>query len=175
MCPWRASVGAVLPQLRRSCDTLQRSRGLFYFGLTNCGVERRCRDTQARASQNPRLHLRCMSIETERLPHARRSCRARPAQHHVHDRRTGERVRPDDARHPLPFSQFMDHLAGGAQVHRLKSGPSRRGARLGRGEVPQGYWLFRFTACSNGPMMSSGSGKTIVEFLSAAMTVSVSR
>jgi hypothetical protein len=31
------------------------------------------------------------------------------------------------------------------------------------------------SASSRGPTMSSGSGKTIVEFLSAAMTVSVSR
>ena len=32
-----------------------------------------------------------------------------------------------------------------------------------------------FAASSNGPTMSSGSGNTMVEFLSAAMTVSVSR
>ncbi|GEM_PF-4009093 len=37
------------------------------------------------------------------------------------------------------------------------------------------YPFFAFSACSSGPMMSSGSGNTMVEFLSAAITVSVSR
>jgi hypothetical protein len=34
---------------------------------------------------------------------------------------------------------------------------------------------FRSSAFSSGPTMSSGSGNTMVEFLSAAITVSVSR
>ena len=60
---------------------------------------------------------------------------------------------------------------GGQQPRRGADAALGRPVRL----YSAGAAVLTFAHCNNGEMMSNGSGNTIVEFLSAAITVSVSR
>ncbi len=95
----------------------------------------------------------------------------RPVAARVRRRRAGGR------RH-APRDAHRSRAAGAARrrrVDRRRAGLTPRVARPAREPLQADAGAIRFAASSSGATMSIGNGKTIVEFLSAAITVSVSR